>query len=612
MSYKVYADGALLYAPGNDDSTTLISPTLTREVNSAGSFEATVPPCNALVNSLSKLKTTIEVQQDGETIWRGRVLEDEKDFYNRRKIYCEGELSYLSDTAIPTFYHAQTYVYSKFVYEDTTISAFLAGCLAVHNALTDSDKHFQLGNVTVTSEKSKITFGDGNTYGTTLEVITNQLVDTYGGYLVVRYEGGTRYLDYLADLTDTSAQTIEFGENLLDFVDSTTAADTYTRLIPLGDYTEWAGESTNRRLTIALVDKADKPKEQLYVRDEAAENLFGVITHVELFDGVTDHNELYTKAKALLAENIYLSATYTVSAIDLKDAGADVERIKFGSKVRVVSKPHNVDMEVLCTALTEPLAQPDKKTYTLGKTVKTMTDRSVVVHKESSATANATTAAQNTADNGVNAASKAQSAADTAQKAADKAQEAADKAQSAADDAAKTATNYLDFSADSGLHVGYEGNTGGVDITGEGVKVSDESGHYVQLQSDGLHFSGIRCGLLKSFNTSGSSVSSTTTGSITISGLSNFTYVYVVCTSKTSIADGLFGTYNACGIVVPTDGRVVTAISTIYYEGDKSDLDIRPLWISGNKLCWNTGSSITRTVVTGSTMCVPVGVYGFM
>jgi hypothetical protein len=234
------------------------------------------------------------------------------------------------------------------------------------------------------------------------------------------------------------------------------------------------------------------------------------------------------------------------------------------------------------------------------------------VHKESSATANATTAAQNTADNGVNAASKAQSAADTAQKAADKAQEAADKAQNAADDAAKTATNYLDFSADSGLHVGYEGNTGGVDITGEGVKVSDENGHYVQLQSDGLHFSGIRCGLLKSFNTSGSSVSSTTTGSITISGLSNFTYVYVVCTSKTSIADGLFGTYNACGIVVPTDGRVVTAISTIYYKGDKSDLDIRPLWISGDKLCWNTGSSITRTVVTGSTMCVPVGVYGFM
>lgn len=412
MSYKVYADGKLFYAPGDDDSTTLIAPTLTREVNAAGSFEATVPPCNALVNSLSKLKTTIEVQQDGETIWRGRVLEDEKDFYNRRKIYCAGELSYLSDSVIPTFFHAKTYVYSKFAYENTTISAFLAGCLAVHNALTDSEKHFQLGNVTVTGSSEKITFGDGNTYGTTWDVINNQLIDTYGGYLVVRYEDGTRYLDYLADLTDTSAQTIEFGENLLDFVDNTTAADTYTRLIPLGDYTEWAGESTNRRLTIALVDKEDKPKEQLYVRDEAAEKLFGVITHVELFDGVTDHNELYTKAKALLAENIYLSATYTVSAVDLKDTGADVERIKFGSKVRVISKPHNVDMEVLCTALTEPLAQPEKKTYTLGKTVKTMTDRSVAVHKESSTTVNATTAAQV-------AANAAQIAADGAAQIAD-------------------------------------------------------------------------------------------------------------------------------------------------------------------------------------------------
>ena len=72
----------------------LISPTLTREVGKAGSFEFTMPLGNVAHSALQKLRTTVEVEQDGVSIWQGRPMSHEQDFLMRQKIYCEGELAY--------------------------------------------------------------------------------------------------------------------------------------------------------------------------------------------------------------------------------------------------------------------------------------------------------------------------------------------------------------------------------------------------------------------------------------------------------------------------------------------------------------------------------------
>ena len=49
-----------------------------------------------------------------------------------------------------------------------------------------------------------------------MSAIKSKLLDTHGGYLRVRYESDGNYLDWLADFDVRSAQTVEFGKNLLD------------------------------------------------------------------------------------------------------------------------------------------------------------------------------------------------------------------------------------------------------------------------------------------------------------------------------------------------------------------------------------------------------------
>lgn len=83
--YAIFADEELLWSPNLSEEYPLISPKCKVKLNKAGSMEFTLPPGNPMYAKLKKLKTNITLQQDDETIWKGRVIHDEKDFFNRKK-----------------------------------------------------------------------------------------------------------------------------------------------------------------------------------------------------------------------------------------------------------------------------------------------------------------------------------------------------------------------------------------------------------------------------------------------------------------------------------------------------------------------------------------------
>lgn len=161
MSYKVYAGTqtavgvwdtkACIYDPTGEDlrttATLLISPTLTREAGKAGSFEFTLPLGNVAHSALQKLKTIVEVEQDGTPIWRGRVMSHDMDFYLRQKVYCEGELAYLNDTAL-----------TPYRYPNISIREFLENVIRNHNSQTDKYKAFTVGDVTVFADGPQESF----------------------------------------------------------------------------------------------------------------------------------------------------------------------------------------------------------------------------------------------------------------------------------------------------------------------------------------------------------------------------------------------------------------------------------------------------------------------
>ena len=89
--YSIYADGACIYSDVFAlESMKVLNPKLTMEDNAAGSLVMTLPPQNVGYSTIDRLTTDISVQKDGVELWSGRVLQENKDFYNNRVLYCEG------------------------------------------------------------------------------------------------------------------------------------------------------------------------------------------------------------------------------------------------------------------------------------------------------------------------------------------------------------------------------------------------------------------------------------------------------------------------------------------------------------------------------------------
>ena len=75
-----------------------------------------------------------------------------------------------------------------------------------------------------------------------------------------------------------------------------------------------------------------------------------------------------------LANNLRYLDGITVKAVDLKDAGIDIDRIGFCRMTHIYSRPHGVDTWLLCSKLVEPLDAPDKKEFTLGVEFSSISD----------------------------------------------------------------------------------------------------------------------------------------------------------------------------------------------------------------------------------------------
>lgn len=217
-------------------------------------------------------------------------------------------------------------------------------------------------------------FGDGKNYGKTWDILQSELVDVYGGYLVTRHETipypmfpglykRARYLDYVQDATERNVQGITFGTNLLDLNSYVKAEDIVTRVIAIGKKKSgWFIWETTNTLTATA-------------NDETAQKLYGLITRYLVLDGTSNTQQsLQDAADTELGKHLRLADGITVKAVDLKDAGVDVDRIAFGKLTHIISAPHGIDVWINCNKLVEPLDKPAKKEFAFGKKFSSISD----------------------------------------------------------------------------------------------------------------------------------------------------------------------------------------------------------------------------------------------
>lgn len=228
-------------------------------------------------------------------------------------------------------------------------------------------------------------FGDGKNYGKTLDILQSELTDKYGGYFVIRHgsvklpflgKQNYRYLDYMQKITDKNPQTIAFGVNMLDLSSYTKAEDICTRVIAFGTKTEKTWPFVDIQSIISQT-----------ANDVKAQKIYGIITKVIRVEGNYNSDQsLLDAAEEELAKNLRYLNGMTVRAVDLKDAGIDIDRLAIGKQTHIFSAAHGVDTWLLCSKLVEPLDAPDKKEFTFGTEFSSLSDlQSLTARKASDA-----------------------------------------------------------------------------------------------------------------------------------------------------------------------------------------------------------------------------------
>lgn len=384
--YEVWAGDLLIHSDITPlDTVKILNPTLTLEDCAAGSLEFTLPPINVGYSQdvLKRMVTDIVVKCDGEFLWGGRILQDDYDFWNNRKVVCEGELAFLNDSIQPPHKYDVTN-------DQTTIESFFYALIDIHNSQVEENRRFEKGMVTVvdgditTDSNSIYRFTN---YETTLACMNDKLVEKLKGHLRVRHQDGNRYLDYISDDSlGTNSQVVRFGVNLLDFSKNFDMSKLSTVIVPRGARLEEESaievEGLDPYLTVKSLGEKTEYNEttgqnevwhdagSIFVKNPTAVSNFGSIAAVVDWDAVTDADTLYSKAVKYLKDEQYEKMTLEVQALDLKYLSNGDEPIKFLTKLRCISEPHGMDHTFIVSKMSVDLSNPSNSIYTLGTEVK--------------------------------------------------------------------------------------------------------------------------------------------------------------------------------------------------------------------------------------------------
>ena len=343
MAYKAYLNNQIFFSTdAASNELALSAAKLSLRIGTSGSFTFTVPSCNPAYGSFHRLTDFVDVYRDGSLVFSGRVYSVKETFDTQQQIVCEGLLAVLNDS----------------VFRPVTFDGYLHNLvgliLANHNSQVDYAKQIYSGRLLVTNSEC---YREYQNYETSISRLQD-LEKSFGGWMRVRKANGANYLDWYPGNIDGTSQRINFGENLLNITREENADGIITVLIPLG-----AADENNVRVDIKSVNYGVD-----YI-EASAEYIqqYGYIVGSQVWDDVHEPQILKTKGTNWLNACLTPRITINATAVDLADAGYDVDAFQVGQKVRVWSEPHNIDgVWMDCVQQDIDLLNPAGNKLTLG------------------------------------------------------------------------------------------------------------------------------------------------------------------------------------------------------------------------------------------------------
>ena len=346
--FYVYSDGELVYAAGVEGRE-ILNPRLTLEVNKAGSFTFDLPVNSAKYGQINKLKSTIDVKQGNEVLFRGRLLNTKRGMQNTIACYCEGFLAWMNDISF------QPYTFSG------QARNLLKSYITRYNSRASSNRQIEY----IYSDVSANIAIEKTSYSNAWKEIKDTIINGMGGYIVPYLTDEITGIQWLSSYGTTTSQIIRFGKNLLDFEEYMDSSQVFTAVRAYGK------EINGSRIGLS--------GNSGFVVDTDAVNMFGRIERTVFFDEITTESALRKAANDYLRTGIESATTMKLKAADLHLLDTDIQRIRLGNAVRSVSVPHGIDAYFLCTKIEFRLDHLKDTEYTFGasrRTISELTDAS--------------------------------------------------------------------------------------------------------------------------------------------------------------------------------------------------------------------------------------------
>lgn len=351
--YKVKLDGKYIYHPWSD-KLSLSAGKLTQELNKNGTFDFSIPFAHPLAGSVQRRKSVVEVTRfrknaQDEVIYRGCCMNDTGNTGLELEVESDGDLVFLMESIMRP-------------YTGTLApGAYFKQLIQQHNAQIDDIKRFAIGAVNVTGDAKKRT---RETYCTTREAL-DELIEECGGYIRTRTVGATHYIDYIASYGSVSAQGVRHGQNIIDITKYVNTDDLATRIVPVG-----ATSNNGLPLTIKSVNNGLD-----YIQDDSAVSEFGIIAKVVEFPDISEPSRLLQAGKEHLEAVKGANLTVELTAVDMADAGYDIDAIDVGDLVPCVARAYGINTQMQVSKKVTDILNPANSRITLGSTVRTLTQK---------------------------------------------------------------------------------------------------------------------------------------------------------------------------------------------------------------------------------------------
>ena len=421
MSYLLTYDGGTLFDPVTDDA--VYDARLTAKVNNPDYLDFTVPPGHALYDAIRERGGPVRLEWDGETLFAGEVESVEADTYGAKAVSCAGALAWLKDTVVRPY---STVAGEQPLTAPSGVDGLFAWYVSQHNAhVIDSRKTFAVGdNQGAALDANNHVYRSSEQAATTWDEIGDKVLDSLGGYVTVDYDPLT--VNLYADVHDSNAQVIDFGENVTCITVKTDSTSQYTALRPTGATPKGA----DGPLTVAgLPDGGtsdpgiSKLGDVVYSPEAASEWGYRECAwsnqDCETADGLLE--SAVSRLRAIMAPTV----TVTVKAVDLALVSDRYDHLRVGQAVRVRSRPHGLDEWLMVSSADIDLQDPSQTEYTLGD------ERSTLTGQQSGYLRSMNGAINSALDSVGSLGEDVRESAKVAQEAADKASDAAEMASSA-------------------------------------------------------------------------------------------------------------------------------------------------------------------------------------